>query len=519
MRSFGRGRSVPPSRATRQVVVKARVVRHQGARFRAASVGTHLYYLRRGGSGPDGRAGEVFDRDGVADHQAFAERSQPDRHHFRFIVSPEDAERLDDLRATTRDLMAQMERDLDTKLDWVAVDHWNTDNPHVHVLVRGVADDGADLVIDRAYISHGLRERAKQLVTQELGPRTALEVAAAADRDVQAERWTNLDRRIVASLGDAGEVDLRPRGYEGPDDRRRLVGRLQVLRRYGFAEERAPGRWTIVDDLQPRLRELALRGDIIKSLHRAMGAAERDPASLVIEGDRLASPVIGKVLDRGLHDELGGQAYVIVDGVDGRLHHFRFGSLQAAGDTPTGGIVEVRSLEISNGAGLQLVHRSDLSLDRQVSADGATWLDRQLVVREPAALASHGFGAEVRAALDRRRMHLASEGLGEFFEGQFKAPDNLLGALRKAELHKVEARLAKTGAGVVRSDEGDAVTGIYSRRLDLVSGRFAMIEDGLGFQLVPWTKALDAKLGQEVTGTITRAGVDWSLGKKRGLGL
>lgn len=520
VRSFGRGRAVPSPASSRQVIVKARIIRHQGARFRAASVGTHLYYLRRGGSGRDGGQGEVFDRDGVADHSAFSERAEPDRHHFRFIVSPEDAEHLEDLRATTRDLMAQMERDLGTKLDWVAVDHWNTDNPHVHVLVRGVAVDGSDLVIDRDYMSRGLRERAKQLVTYELGPRTALEISAAADREVGAERWTDLDRRILGSLDPNGEVDLRPRQYEDADVRRRLIGRLQVLHLYGFAEEGSPGRWRVVDDLEPRLRELALRGDIIKSLHRAMGAAERDPATLVIEDDQVAAAVLGKVVERGLHDELNGQAYVIVDGIDGRLHHFRFGGLNAAGDTPVGGLVEVRPFEGQGDASsIALIHRSDLSVDRQVSANGATWLDRQLVVREPASLASHGFGAEVRSALERRREHLAAEGLGQIVEGHFKAAGNLIGNLREAELEQVKERLSKASGGAVAAAEGDAVTGVYARRLDLVSGRFAMIEDGLGFQLVPWTKALDAKLGQEVTGTITKTGVEWSLGKKRGLGL
>ncbi|WP_395443818.1 relaxase/mobilization nuclease domain-containing protein [Caulobacter sp. UC70_42] len=519
VRSFGRGRSVPPSHSSRRVVIKARIVRHQGARFRAASVGTHLYYLRRGGSGRDGRASEAFDRDGAADHGAFAARSEPDRHHFRFIVSPEDAEQLSDLGATTRDLMAQMERDLGTRLDWVAVDHWNTDNPHVHILVRGVAEDGSDLVIDRDYIARGLRERAQLLVTQELGPRSALEIGAAADREVSAERWTGLDRRIVSSLGETGEVDLRPRRYEGDDDRRRLVGRLQVLQRYGFADERAPGRWQVVEDLEPRLRELALRGDIIKSLHRAMGEGERDPASLIIEGDCLASPVTGRVVERGLHDELNGQAYVIVDGVDGRLHHFRFATLHATGDTPAGGLLEIRAFDSQGAPGLQVIHRSDLSIDRQISADGATWLDRQLVVKEPTSLASHGFGAEVRSALDRRRDHLVSEGRGRIVDGQFKANGNLIGSLRQGELDRVEAQFRKTSGGVVRAGEGEPLTGVYARRLDLASGRFAMIDDGLGFQLVPWTKALDAKLGQEVTGTITKAGVEWSLGKKRGLGL
>jgi type IV secretory pathway VirD2 relaxase len=70
-----------------------------------------------------------------------------DRHHFRFIVSPDDAAEMTDLRAFARELVADMERDLGTKLDWIGVDHYNTDNRHLHILVRGKADDDRDLVI------------------------------------------------------------------------------------------------------------------------------------------------------------------------------------------------------------------------------------------------------------------------------------------------------------------------------------------------------------------------------------
>ena len=112
----------------------------------------------------------MFDAGGdSADGAAFAERCKDDRHHFRFIVSPEDAGEMTDLRAFTRDLARQMEIDLGTRLDWVAVDHWNTDNPHVHLLVRGVDDEGADLVISRDYISRGLRSRAEELVADRTG--------------------------------------------------------------------------------------------------------------------------------------------------------------------------------------------------------------------------------------------------------------------------------------------------------------------------------------------------------------
>jgi type IV secretory pathway VirD2 relaxase len=98
------------------------------------------------------------------DERGCAARCEDDRHHFRFIVSPEDAGQMQDLRAFTRDLMGQAARDLGTEPDWVAVDHWNTDNPHVHVLVRGKDDDGKDLVIARDYIGRGLRVRAEELV-------------------------------------------------------------------------------------------------------------------------------------------------------------------------------------------------------------------------------------------------------------------------------------------------------------------------------------------------------------------
>ena len=139
----------------------------------------------------------LFDaRSDVVDERAFAERCEEDRHHFRFIVSPEDAADMTDLRAFARELMADAERDLTTRLDWVAVDHWNTDNPHVHLLIRGRADDGQDLVISRDYISRGIRDRAAERITLELGPRTEQQIQSALEREVEAERWTSLDRAL-----------------------------------------------------------------------------------------------------------------------------------------------------------------------------------------------------------------------------------------------------------------------------------------------------------------------------------
>ena len=519
---FGRGAGARGRLASRRVIIKARIVQHRGARYRAAPMKMHLSYLRRQGATRDGERAEMFDRDGIADHDAFAKRCEEDRHHFRFIVSPEDAARLEDLRATTRQLMERAERELGTRLDWIAVDHWNTDHPHVHVLVRGVADDGRDLVINREFMKHGFRELAEALVSLELGPRTEAEIAASLNREMTADRWTQLDRRLRDLAGEAGVVDLRPDAERPKAGDLRLVGRVQHLERLGLAEAHSPGQWRLPEDLETQLRALGIRGDIIKTLHATMRGQDRDPNAIVIEGRELAAPVVGKLADRGLHDELTGQAYVVVDAVDGRIHHFRFGDLIQTGDTPIGGLVEVRSRALDDGsARLELIHRSDLDLAGQVKASGATWLDRQMVARDPQVLAQAGFGLEAHAALDQRRAHLEKVGLANRQNGTLTPARDLIGALRRQELARVAVNIrAETGATFVETGKGDVVSGLYSRRLDLVSGRFAMIEDGLGFQLAPWTRSLDAQLGREVRGMMSPSGgMDWSLGKKRGLGL
>jgi hypothetical protein len=114
---------------SRRVVVKARYTRIVGGDLSAARA--HLKYIQRDGVTHEGAPGRLYDaRHNEANAAAFLERSQQDPHQFRFIVSAEDSARLSDLKPVIRDLLAQMERDLETKLDWAAVDHFNTGHPH-----------------------------------------------------------------------------------------------------------------------------------------------------------------------------------------------------------------------------------------------------------------------------------------------------------------------------------------------------------------------------------------------------
>jgi type IV secretory pathway VirD2 relaxase len=528
--NFGRGRAAALGRSirspARRVAIKVRVVRQLGTKFRAAPLSRHIAYLERDGVTRDGARGEMFGPNAeTVDVKAFAERCEGDRHHFRFTVSPEDAGEMTDLRAFTRELMSDAERDLGTRLDWVAVDHWNTDNPHIHVLVRGRADDGGDFVISRDYISNGLRGRAEERVELELGPRTEREIANALRLDVDAERWTSLDRalRDLADEG-AGVADLRPNAT-GPDPefRRLMTGRAMKLERMGLAEQAGPGCWTLKPGIEETLRDLAIRGDIIKTMHRAMtnGARAPDVAAFAIHGGDVSDRVIGRLIERGLHDELAGTAYAIIDGADGRTHHIRFADLDMTGDAQPGAIVELRAWEDAKARRrLSLATRSDLPLEAQVTAPGATWLDRELVARDPTPTAG-GFGGEIRDAMARRTDHLVAQDLARRQGDRVSFIPGLIDTLRQRELEATASRLAtETGLAHTPSGQGEYVAGIYRQRVTLASGRFAMIDDGLGFQLVPWRPALEQKLGQQVSGTMLPGGsVDWSLSRKRGLGL
>ncbi|CAM5473615.1 hypothetical protein MAUB1S_07955 [Mycolicibacterium aubagnense] len=526
---FGRGQraSIQANRLltgrSRIVVIKTRVVRHSA---RAAPLAAHLSYLRRDGVTRDGEKARLFGPEGDnVDARDFAARCEDDRHHFRFIVSPEDAVDMANLKNHARELMGQMEKDLGTKLDWVGVDHWNTDNPHIHIILRGRTDDGQDLVISRDYIKEGMRARAQDLVTQELGQRTDLEINRNLERQVEAERWTQLDRQLVRDAGKSGIIDLAPQPGQQPDEFHALkVGRLRTLEIRGLAGQVGHQQWFIKAEAESTLRELGERGDIIKRMHRALTerGIERGSASYVLAGESLDVPVIGRLVERGLDDELKGTAYAVVDGVDGRTHHIRLPHLDATGDSPPGSIVELRAYEDAKGdRRVALAVRSDLDLQHQVSATGATWLDRQSIAREPVAMSDGGFGAEVRDAMRQRAEHLVGEGLAEQQGRRVIFNRNLIETLRRREVDAVAGQLAKeTGQPFKPAESGEYVAGTYRQRLTLASGRFAMIDDGLGFQLVPWSPSLDKQLGRHVSGVARDGGgVDWDFGRKRRLGL
>ncbi len=577
----------------RRVIIKTRLVNLAKAGPR--STATHLRYIEREGVGRQGEPGKAYGpMTDDADLGAFEERGREDRHQFRFIVSPEDAEQLDDLRTYTRHLMARMEADLGTRLDWVAVDHWNTDNPHTHIVLRGKDDTGKDLIISRDYIAQGMRERASELATEWLGPRTELEIQRSMQREVDQERWTGLDRALQREAVD-GLVRIE-RLNEPQLQRQRLllIGRLQRLQRMGLATEHPPGIWAIHIDAEPRLRTMGERGDIIRTMQRAMGDKQRDLAVFQPSDDGRA--LLGRVAGKGLADELYDKGYLIVDGTDGKAHYVALPPRAQLEQYPLGAVVEVkgtatvrtadkaittlatdglyrvehhlalaqalphadrdprevvdahvRRLEALRragiverltegvwkvpvdlpergrpydaqhlGGGMAVELKSHLPIARQAQVIGATWLDQQLI-NGGKGLSGQGFGGEVKDALQQRAELLIDQGLAERRGQRIILARNLLATLRNRELsHVAKDIAAETGLAHRPVADGQCVAGVYRRSVMLASGRYAMLEDGMGFSLVPWKPVIEQRLGQQLAATVRGASVSWEIGRLRG---
>jgi type IV secretory pathway VirD2 relaxase len=250
----------------RRVIIKSRIVKMRGKGVKAARL--HVRYIQRDGVTRDGAPGELYDaREEGVEGKAFIERSEGDRHQFRFIVSAEDGAEYEDLKPFARRLMNRMEEDLGTKLDWVAVDHYNTAHPHTHVILRGQDDRGKDLIIARDYLTQGMRERAAEIVTLDFGPRSDFDIESRLRLEIDQERYTSLDRRLVKDLDKNGLISAHAGGLSGFQQTLR-AGRLHKLRRLGLADETSPSVWHVATNLEETLKSMGTRGDIINTMHR-----------------------------------------------------------------------------------------------------------------------------------------------------------------------------------------------------------------------------------------------------------
>lgn len=326
----------------RRVMVKARVVRMTPGAKKALM--THVHYVARGGAGAQGEQGRYFDARGDdADARAFADRCETDRHHFRLIVNPEDGRDLPDFKTYARRFMAQVEQDMGTALDWVAGAHFDTGRPHLHILLRGKRDDGRDLILPREYVSHGLRGRAQELATEILGPRQ--EQSADLEREITADRFTRLDRTLLAGVRD-GQLALASLPPEQQSDGLR---RLVHLETRGWVTREGPERWSVPWDFRERLQAHGEREARERAAVKAMwgspwsGQVDRLEPLEPAAGAAVIGAYVG-VQPIGPYGS-GPQALVL-ETFEGRLGHVRMPSLDAAlvlDRIPAGAIVQIEA--------------------------------------------------------------------------------------------------------------------------------------------------------------------------------
>jgi type IV secretory pathway VirD2 relaxase len=578
----------------RRAIVKTRLVRLGGRGMGAARA--HLRYIQRDGVTREGEAGRLYSAcEDDADGRAFLERCDGDRHQFRLIVSAEDGSEYDELRPLIRRFMHRMEEDLGTSLDWVAADHVDTLHPHTHIMLRGVDDRGGNLVIAPEYISRGMRERVAELVSLDLGPRTDFEIERRLRLEVNSERLTSIDRRLLREM--APDRSVAATGRDMFDHAVR-VGRLRKLGALGLAEDLGGGRWRLAGEMERTLRQLGEQGDIIRTMQRALTEAGvgRAPSDRVLYQPERGVPLAGRVVARGLADELRDRHYLIVDGVDGRTHWVDIGAGEATEPLPTGAIVRIaprapalrpadeRIVEVaaSNGgrygvdvhlshdpgatagfaeahvrrleavrrsvggvqraadgtwsipadyrelaerheAGLARARPVDVTVvsavpvERLANHEGATWLDRQLASDDREPLRDGGFGREVRTALAVRRAWLVEQELASEETGRFRLHPDAVAVLQRRELMRIAADIARdTGLQFAEPAEGTRVEGVLRRRLDLASGRFALVENARDFSLVPWRPVLERMLGRHISGVTRGGSISWTLGRERG---
>lgn len=317
LRAAARRARIPFRCDVRQrVIVKALVSRHVGRGApRAGALRAHLSYLGRPGAGEQGQPATFFDRsrDGV-DGSSIVSTWTEDRHHFRFIISPEHGDRIADLQTYVREVMARVAVDLgEPGLNWIATAHYDTDQPHAHVLVRGRRADGRDLIIPRDYIGYGFRSRAQEVAQELMGDLTRLEAERRVWMDTKADRFTGLDRRLLESVNVHGLVS------DGIGNSRAWSaltrGRLRHLERLGLAT-RCGAAYRLAADMEAKLRGLQMRRDIIRTFNqRRLDGAQ---AVRIVQ-----SNVRGVVVSSGCHDELGSSPWVVIRDDTGMEHYAR----------------------------------------------------------------------------------------------------------------------------------------------------------------------------------------------------
>jgi type IV secretory pathway VirD2 relaxase len=603
-----RGNSFAGSFSGQRVVVKINPVQNRtkgvgaGAGSGAKNLYQHVRYISRSGAGKEETQAVLFDRenDGV-DGLAFYGLCKNDRHHFRMIISPENGHQIDDFHGYVRGVMGQMESDLGTTLNWIGAVHYDTDDVHAHVIIRGVNERGQDLVIGRDYIASGVRARAQELATELLGERSLEEIQKSQEKQVEALSVTSLDRFIEKNLNDERAVDVRKENNFGKDRfyEGLVKGRLQFLSTTGLATEYPPGIYTLRENYMDVLRESSQRQNVLNNLYRQNPDVDLEGLSFYSMKADESEVIHGLVINKGPVDEITDRKYLVVKDAHETLHYVPFGELKDYDDLRVGALVTVKPgvgssgkadfnisqmakanngiydprhhmayieaelshIEAENREGYLDSHAKRLEtltkngivkplddgryevpadivergeeitreintregkrfypklevlsarpLEKLVSAEKRTWLDRELYKQSIGKPSMSEYGAEVEVALQGRREWLVSKDLAVIqSNGEFALRDGAMKQLRIMEMRRVGEKLA----GQLEAHYTDKLVTpdkpyTYRGYAELESGTWAVVQEKDSLHMARVQSVPDTSAGKAVAFSEIKDGV------------
>lgn len=454
---------------SRRVIVKSLIVSKASLKTNksmARVIEDHLVYLQREGVGKNGKVPDLFsNHNRIIEPKVFAERLADDRHHFRIILSPENGQDLN-LKLYAQEVVKQMEVDLETSLEWVGVEHHNTDNPHVHLLIRGKDDLGNDLIIRPNYISHGLRARAQEIATLELGPRSEREIALSVNRMLKQDRVIQLDK-IIASSTELNQVSIAHlSGKATYEEQRMIVKRLEYLKTIGLAQsiDSKKGLYKVKENFVEILKDLEAQNDIYKRISR-FGLME------VKQFDSNNGLLVGKVLDKGLSDELKNKYYLMLDGADGNKWYIDLKENDIGKDLESGDWIKLEGDKVS------ILAKHSIAKDMEELKP--TWADKMLLFPKSKGLVSPvGVGFELNSALEQRKAYHMKNNMAFMKGSRFCIKKGLLNTLEAKEIDFKKGELfSKEGFTFVPVNDRNHIQGKLIKVCELSSGTYGVVKE------------------------------------------
>jgi len=533
-----RGNSFAGNAFGQRVVIKINPVKNKtkgvgaGAGSGAANLYHHVRYISRSGAGEEGEKAVLFDRENEGlDGKDFFELCKDDRHHFRMIISPENGSEIGDFRGYVRDYMERVEGDLDTKIEWVGAVHYDTDDVHAHVIMRGVNDKGADLVIGRDYISSGLRLRAQEIATDLLGERSLDEIQKSMESEVDKMAITSLDKFIEKQVDISTKNDviqkLRPQmgvEAEGLNVYSILAGEGQQIEgrvlRKGGVDELTDRKYLVVEDMGKGLHyvpvgenykfDMVDRGSLIRVRpgEKSSGKADYNINMIATANGGVYSVdqhLIHVAAEQGYIDEADRQGYV-----DAHVKRLETLEQNDIVESLGNGEFKVPADVVAKGAAVtkEINERekkrfypfvdvlSEQPLDQVTKAEKKTWLDKELYKQSIGKAGLEKYDEEVLSAIDARKDWLVSRDLGVIqSNGEFSLRKGSLYKLDSMEVLKVGEHLAnEINVTFSRQKVKEGEPYLYVGQTKLESGHWAVVtKTGKELQMAYLSKKPDFK--------------------------